>query len=294
MPLILVTGATGQVGRRFTARLLERRRPDTEVRVLVRDEERGAPLGALGARIAVGDLREEKDLRKAMEGVHAVVNIAAAFRGVPDEEAWAVNRDAAVALGRAAVEAGTSRFVQVSTNLVYGASRGRPLTEDDESVPGGPMWGAYPASKAEAERELLTLHRDHGLDLRIGSLAFVYGDGDPHLRNALRWAGNWAGNQRLALVHHADVSQALLRLLRAPGGTAGGSASGRRYNIVDDAPATAVELHRINGAAIPEGMGERTDDDPWFGITSNARLREELGWRPLYPTMWTARDAGAL
>ncbi|MET8009599.1 NAD(P)-dependent oxidoreductase [Streptomyces sp. NPDC005271] len=294
MPLILVTGATGQVGRRFTARLLERRRPDTEVRVLVRDEERGAPLGALGARIAVGDLREEKDLRKAMEGVHAVVNIAAAFRGVPDEEAWAVNRDAAVALGRAAVEAGTSRFVQVSTNLVYGASRGRPLTEDDESVPGGPMWGAYPASKAEAERELLALHRDHGLDLRIGSLAFVYGDGDPHLRNALQWAGNWAGNQRLALVHHADVSQALLRLLRAPGGTAGGSASGRRYNIVDDAPATAVELHRINGAAIPEGMGERTDDDPWFGITSNARLREELGWRPLYPTMWTARDAGAL
>ncbi|MET7762617.1 epimerase [Streptomyces sp. NPDC005393] len=55
-----------------------------------------------------------------------------------------------------------------------------------------------------------------------------------------------------------------------------------------------MELHRINGRAIPEGMGERTDDDPWFGITSNARLREELGWRPLYPTMWTASDAGAL
>ncbi|WP_262700985.1 MULTISPECIES: NAD-dependent epimerase/dehydratase family protein [Streptomyces] len=294
MPLILVTGATGQVGRRFTKRLLERRAAGTEVRVLVRDEERGAPFAARGARLMVGDLREEKDLRRAMEGAHAVVNIAAAFRGVPDEEAWAVNRDAAVALGRAAVEAGTSRFLQVSTNLVYGASRGRPFTEDDESRPGGLLWGAYPASKAEAERELLALHREHGLDLRIGSLAFVYGDGDPHLANILPHAAAWAGNQRLAMVHHADVTQALLRLLRAPGGAAGGSVSGRKYNIVDDAPATTVELYRISGVPLPEGLTERTDADPWFGITSNLRLRDELGWRPLYPSMWTARDAGVL
>ncbi|EFL21774.1 LigA protein [Streptomyces himastatinicus ATCC 53653] len=294
MPLILVTGVTGRVGRRFTKRLLEGARSGTEVRVLVRDEERGAPFAALGAQVAVGDLREEKDLRKAMDGAHAVVNIAAAFRGVPDEEAWAVNRDAAVALGRAAVEAGTSRFVQVSTNLTYGVSRGRPLVEDDESVPGGVLWGAYPASKAEAERELLALHRDHGLDLRIGSLSFVYGDGDPHLAEALRLGGTWAGNQRLAMVHHADVTQALLRLLRAPGGTAGGSVSGRKYNIVDDAPATMVELHQILGAPLPEGLTERTDGDTWWGCTSNRRLREELGWRPLYPTMWTAYDAGAL
>jgi UDP-glucose 4-epimerase len=92
------------------------------------------------------------------------------------------------------------------------------------------------------------------------------------------------------MVHHADVAQGLLRLLRAPRG----SASGRRYNIVDDAPATAVELHQINGEPLPQGMSELADDDPWSAITSNARLREELGWRPLYPSMWTARDAGAL
>ena len=122
MPMILVTGVTGRVGQRFAKRLLAEARPGTEVRVLVRDEERGAPFAALGARVAVGDLREEKDLRKAMDGAHAVVNIAAAFRGVPDEEAWAVNRDAAVALGRAAVEAGTSRFVQVSPPDPFGCA----------------------------------------------------------------------------------------------------------------------------------------------------------------------------
>jgi nucleoside-diphosphate-sugar epimerase len=286
--LTLVTGSTGEVGRRFVPRLLRRTAPGDTVRLLVRDEERGAPFAALGAEIAVGELRDDASVRKALAGADAVVNIAAAFRGVPDEEAWAVNRDGALGLGRAALEARTGRFVQVSTNLAYGAGRGRPLVEDDQPLPGGPMWGAYAASKAEAEQGLLALHHDHGLDVRIGSLAFVYGEGDPHLAQSLQWAAHWAGHQRLAMAHHADVTQGLLRLLYAPG------AAGRKYNIADDAPVTAVELHQLNGAELPAELAERVDPDPWYGLTSTIRIRDELGFRPLYPSVWTARDAGAL
>lgn len=216
-----------------------------------------------------------------------MVNIAAAFRGVPDDEAWSVNRDAALELGRAAVSSGVRRFVQVSTTLVYGTGRGRPLTEDDPSRPGGEMWGAYPASKAEAERGLLALEGD--LDVRIGRLAFVYGEGDPHLSASLRWAAHWAAGQRLQMVHHADVAQGLHRLLYAPG--VGG---GRIYNIADDAPVTALDLHRLNGAEVPGALYERTDPDPWNGVVSTARIRHDLGFRPVYPSVWTARDAGAL
>ncbi|MCM2418234.1 NAD-dependent epimerase/dehydratase family protein [Streptomyces sp. RKAG293] len=286
--LTLVTGATGEVGRRFVPRLLARTAPGDAVRVLVRDEERGAPAAALGAQVAVGELRDPEAVRKALAGVDTVLNIAAAFRGVPDEEAWAVNRDAALELGRGAVEAGAGRFVQVSTNLVYGAGRGRPAVEDDEPLPGSPMWGAYPASKSEAERGLLALHREHGLDVRIGRLAFVYGEGDPHLAQSLRWAGGWAGHRRLTMVHHADVAQGLLRLLRAPG------AAGRVYNIADDAPVSAVELHQLNGVELPAGMAGRPLDDPWEGVVSTARIRDELGFGPRYPSVWTAWDAGAL
>ncbi|WP_046494713.1 NAD-dependent epimerase/dehydratase family protein [Streptomyces odonnellii] len=296
--LTLVTGVTGQVGRRFVPRLLRRAAPGDTVRVLVRDEERGAPFAALGAQVAVGDLRDEKSLPAALNGADAVVNIAAAFRGVPDEEAWSVNRDGALTLGRAARDSGVSRFVQVSTNLVYGAGRGRPLTEDDEPVPGGPLWGAYARSKGEAEAGLLALHSGghdgepgedgRGMTVRIGTLAFVYGDGDPHLAQALQWASSWAGNQRLHMVHHADVAQGLIRLLYAPGTAAG------KYNIADDAPLTAVEAHQINGVPLPAGLGDRTDTDPWYGIVSNLRIRDELGFRPLYPSVWTARDAGVL
>ncbi|MCX4762049.1 NAD(P)H-binding protein [Streptomyces sp. NBC_01275] len=283
--LTLVTGTTGQVGRRFVPRLLAQAGPGERVRVLVRDAARAERFAELGAEVVVGDLRDAEALGKAVAGVDAVVNVAASFRGVPDEEAWAINRDAAVDLGRAALAAGVQRFVQVSTGLVYGVGRGRPLTEDDEIRPGGEMWGAYPESKAAAERELLALE---GVEVRIGRLPFVYGDGDPHLAQSLRWAAHWAAAQRLQMAHHADVAQGLLRLLYAP------AVSGPLYNIADDAPVTAVELHQLNGVEAPADLYARTDPDPWFGIMSTQRIRRDLGFRPHFPTVWAARDAGAL
>lgn len=284
--LTLVTGTTGQVGRRFVPRLLAQARAEEQVRVLVRDAARGERFAELGAEVVVADLRDTESLGKAVAGVDAVVNVAASFRGVPDEEAWAVNRDAAVALGRAALAAGVRRFVQVSTAMVYGVGRGRPLVEEDESRPGGMMWGAYNESKIAAERELLALD---GMDVRVGRLPFVYGEGDPHLANSLMWARNWAPAQRLQTGHHADVAQGLLRLLYAP--SVGALPV---YNIADDAPVTALELHRLNGVEVPADMHTRTDPDPWFGIMSTERIKRELGYRPLYPSVWAARDAGAL
>jgi nucleoside-diphosphate-sugar epimerase len=88
--------------------------------------------------------------------------------------------------------------------------------------------------------------------------------------------------------HHADVAQGLLRLLHAPG------VAGRIYNIADDAPVTAVELYQLNGVEVPEELCTRTDPDPFFGVMSTERIRRELGYRPIYPTVWAARDAGAL
>ncbi|MGD6752120.1 NAD-dependent epimerase/dehydratase family protein [Streptomyces sp. BH105] len=283
--LTLVTGATGQVGRRFVPRLLQGAPQGDRVRVLVRDEARGERFAELGAEVVVGDLRDVDALGKATAGVDSVVNVAAAFRGVPDEEAQAVNRDAAIELGRAAVASGVRRFVQVSTGLAYGAGRGRPLVEDDETRPGGHLWGAYPQSKWEAERALGALD---GLDdLRIGRLPFVYGDGDPHLDNVLEWAPAWPAMQRLHMGHHADVAQGLRRLLYAAG------ASGV-YNIADDAPVTTVDLFQLGGLPVPPEVYEKEAPDPWHSVMSTGRIRHELGYRPIHPTVWTARDAGVL
>ncbi|MFD7293360.1 NAD-dependent epimerase/dehydratase family protein [Streptomyces sp. NPDC059897] len=283
--LTLVTGATGQVGRRFVPRLLRGAPQGDRVRVLVRDAARGERFAELGAEVVVGDLRDVDALGKATAGADSVVNVAAAFRGVPDEEAQAVNRDAAIELGRAAAASGVRRFVQVSTGLVYGAGRGRPLVEDDETRPGGHLWGAYPQSKWEAERALGAME---GLDdLRIGRLPFVYGDGDPHLDDVLAWAPSWPAMQRLHMGHHADVAQGLRRLLYAAG------ASGV-YNIADDAPVTTVDLFQLGDLPVPPEVYEKETPDPWHSVMSTGRIRHELGFRPVHPTVWTARDAGVM
>ncbi|GGU12326.1 NAD-dependent epimerase/dehydratase family protein [Streptomyces violascens] len=283
--LTLVTGATGQVGRRFVPRLLQGAPQGDRVRVLVRDAARGERFADLGAEVIVGDLRDVDVLGRATAGADAVVNVAAAFRGVSDEEARAVNGDAAVELGRAAVASGVRRFVQVSTGLVYGAGRGRPLVEGDETVPGTHLWGAYPESKREAERALAATD---GLDdLRIGRLPFVYGDGDPHLTDVMEWAPKWPAMQRLHMGHHVDVTQGLRRLLYAAG------AHGV-YNIADDTPVTTVDLFVLHGLAVPQEAYDKEVDDPWHSVMSTDRIRHELGYRPLFPSVWTARDAGVL
>jgi|SRR5215218_7806278 nucleoside-diphosphate-sugar epimerase len=277
----LVTGATGRIGSRFVPRLLEHQE---DVRVLVRDPDKAERLAGRGADVIVGDLREEGLLPRALARVNRIVHLAAAFRGVGDEEATAINRDATASIARAALTAGVSRFVYASTNLVYGSGRDRPALEDDEPAPAG----VYPESKAEAERQLQRLHEDEGLGLRILRFAFVYGEGDPHLAESLLWAREWPPHKRLQLVHHADVGQALLRALRTEG------VDGETFNVADDAPVSAYELLRLNGEPVPADASARPLDDPWEGIVDTAKSRDLLGLRPIYPSVYAARDAGAL
>jgi nucleoside-diphosphate-sugar epimerase len=279
---ILVTGATGRVGSRFVPRLLQQARP---VRILVRDPARAESLGRLGAEVAVGDLRDTGTLDEALKGADAVVHLGAAFRGVADEEAVAINHTATVQLAASALRAGVQRFVYASTSLVYGSGRSRPALETDEPAP--PEF-AYPKSKVEAEEALLRLHRDEGLPLRIARLAFVYGEGDPHLAESLMWARDWPLHKRLQMVHHADVGQALVRVVQADG------VDGQIFNVADDAPVTALELFQLNREPVPEEAASRTLDDPWEGIVDTTKIRRELGFRPIHPTVYTAKDAGAL
>jgi nucleoside-diphosphate-sugar epimerase len=277
----LVSGPTGRLGSRFVPRLLTE---GDHVRAVVRDADAAEALRARGVETVVGDLRDPETRRRAVDGIESVVHLAAAFRGVPDDEARAVNHTATVDLAGAAIAAGVDRFVFASTNLVYGPGRGRPARESDDPAP----TGAYPESKVAAEEALRAMHRSDGLGVRVVRLAFVYGEGDPHLVESMRWARTWPAHQRLQVVHHADVGQALIRALRTEG------IDGMTFNAADDAPITAAELHELNGEPLAEDAATRPLDDPWEGIVDTAAARTALGFRPIFPTVYTAKAAGAL
>jgi nucleoside-diphosphate-sugar epimerase len=274
---VLVTGATGRVGSRLVPRLLAH---GLTVRALTRDAERGSALKAAGAEVVAGDITEPAGLAAALDGIDAVAHLATALRGGDMERTGPVDRDGTVALAVAARDAGVRRFVFTSTSLVYGPGRGRPAVEDDLPRPGE---NPYAASKAAAEAALAGIE---GLDLRVLRLAFVYGDGDPHLAEVLRWAVNWPAHKRFQLVHHADVAQGVLRALRTEG------IGGRTYNIADEAPITTLDVYALNDRPAP--AVDAPLEDPWEGLVSIERARTELGYRPIYPTVFAAKDAGAL
>jgi nucleoside-diphosphate-sugar epimerase len=283
---ILVTGATGQVGRRLVPRLLGWREPDEHIRVLVRTQEAADRFDALGAEAVVGELRETEDRKRALDGVSVVVNSAAAFRtpGLTADDMYSVNRDAAVALATESAAAGVERFVQISTNLVYGPGVGRPHREDDELRAEGGY--PYAQTKREAEERIAQVR---ALDVVTLRLAFVYGEGDPHIVDWLPRAAEWAAHQRLPLVHHADVAQAVIRAIRTPG------IAGRVYNVGDDAALTAAELFALTGREFDlEAAAGRSVEDPWLGVPDTRLAHRELGYRPVYPTAWAAWRDGAL
>ncbi|MBM7565611.1 NAD-dependent epimerase/dehydratase family protein [Paenibacillus sacheonensis] len=278
---VFITGATGKVGSRFVPRMLQR---GHRVTLLVRDAAKADQLRQQGAELTEGDLLQPDLYASALRGSDAVIHLAAQFRGVDENTTRSSNVDGTAALARAALQAGVPRFVFASTNNVYGSSnRSRPNREDDALNPAF----AYPRSKAEAETALLTLHRESGLGLRIVRLPFVYGERDPHIAEFLPFLRNWHPAKRFHMAHHADVGQALMLAASTPG------IDGRIYNVGDDAPVSVAELLQLHRSfSAPEALQQ--EFNAWDMVVDTTRIRDELHYRPIYPSFYTARDAGAL
>jgi nucleoside-diphosphate-sugar epimerase len=279
---ILVTGATGKVGSHLVPRLLAHGLP---VRALVRPGPNVQKLRDQGAEIVEGDLLRAGSLELGLRGVETVIHLAAFFRGATPEQAREVNLVGTERLAAAARPAGVKKFIFASTSNVYPPGLGRPAQEGDTPGPEPPS-NAYPASKLEAEAKLMNLDQKEGLGLCILRLGFVYGEGDRHVWEMMPHVAGWNPSRRMHSVHHADVDQAVIRAL-SPGARAGGI-----YNIADDAPITLLELMRLARLSEPPPERFAVPFDPWEGIMDTRRARGELGFRPLYPSCYSALDAG--
>lgn len=282
---IFVTGATGKIGSRFVPYLL---RQGHTVRILVRSAERALALKEQGAEVVLGDLLNNGNLTEAIRGFDAVVHTAAQFRGsISEEVARAVNLDATIELAKATLEASVTRFVFTSTSNVYrDMDVNRPCRENDILIPAKEI---YPKTKIAAEEALLKLHCEQGLDIRIMRLAFVYGDRDPHIEEVLPYMINWNPLKQLSMVHHEDISQALLLATSTPG------VGGRIYNVADDKPITLGELYKLHGG--PEQVPSKDGwlmSNLWELTVDTESIKKDLNFHPKYPSIYTAKDMGAL
>lgn len=276
---ILITGATGKVGSRLTAHLLQ---AGEEIRVLVRDENRAENLKKLGAEILVGDLSNLTDIEKAVKNIDVVIHTAAAFRGVSDDVQQAVNFDATVTLAKAAIAANVKRFIFASTTNVYlENTRNRPATENDQPT-GTAM---YPASKIAAENALSDLTKNTEMELIITRFGLVYGDKDPHLTELAPYFANRHPEKLNSLLHHKDLDLIIEKILHTE------NLPHQLYNLVDDQFTTVSELLQL------ENIAQKDFDEnfnKYESASSNERLKVDLNYEFQFPNIKIAQEKGAL
>lgn len=291
---VLVTGATGFVGRALVAELAAR---GDLVRAAVRTREQTVPGAA--EHVAVGELSAATDWSAAVDGCDAIVHLAARAHvlkeaGDPLPLFRAVNRDAAIGLGRAAAAAGARRLVFVSSIGVHGlTSPAAGFRAESPLAPATP----YAVAKAEAEAGLREIG---GIELTIVRPPLVYGRGAPGnfarliklVNSGLPLPFGRADNRR-SLIALANLVDLLALCLDHPG------AAGQAFVVADAEVTSTADLVRAIGrhlgrrplllpvpvapmAAAARLLGRGALADGLFGslVVDAAAARERLGWTP--------------
>jgi len=291
---ILVTGATGVVGRRAVPLLLA---AGHQVTAAGRSEEHLGALQRKGAATVVLDLFSREAIRRAVAGHDAIVNLAThiPFRKNPAlallPGAWKENdrikKITSSLLVAAAQTNGVKRFVQESFAPIYPDSGDQWITED---VTPHVLRYNQTVLDAEAAAQRFSDGERAGVVLRFG---FFYGPFDNFTRLLVNMvAHGWLplfGRPEgfVSFVNHADAATAVAAALNAPGGI---------YNVIDDEPLT----RRALGDAVSRMLHVPPPKmpPPWMARLagnmgdamarslriSNRKFRATSNWAPMYPS----------
>ena len=277
--MILVTGASGFIGRHLVSALLA---GGQEVRALARSDG-AAKRVPQSAEVAHGDVADVESLRRAAAGARVVYHLAGGYRG-SDEELRAAHVTGTANLLEA-LEPGT-RVVYVSSTSVYGWDQAWPA---DHATPTAPA-SAYGQAKLAAERLVLGWTAGEAV---VARPTITYGPGDDkgmlaRAYNLMRRGARWFpgdGANRIHLLHVDDLVRGMVLL----------GEKGDGVYVLGGPDATPVR--RIL-ELLAEGAGT---ERPSFGLPpalfrplarhavdvltrdraySSARAAEELGWQP--------------
>jgi dTDP-glucose 4,6-dehydratase len=280
---LLVTGAAGFIGSTYVH--------------LVKDEHHVVVLDKLtyagrrenlpdGVELVVGAIEDRDLVLQLTDGVDAIVNFAAEShvdRSIADQNAFARTHVIGTGVLLDAVrERGVPRFLQVSTDEVYGSIEDGSFTETSPLAPSSP----YSATKAGGDLLVSAYAHTHGIEAVIcrGSNNYgprqypekliplcvlnalhddplpVYGDG--------RQVRNW--------LYVEDFCRGIHAVLQ-------GGRPGEAYNVGGPDECENIEVVRqilgLTGGdeSLIEYVKDRPGHDRRYSLASD-KIREELGW----------------
>jgi dihydroflavonol-4-reductase len=173
----LVTGASGFVGSAVARTLAAR---GHALRLLVRPSSDRRNLAGLEAEVVTGDLTDPGSLARAVAGCQYVFHVAADYRiWVPDPEAMLrANVDGALAMVRAAAQAGAERIIHCSSVAALGQIGDGTLADEKTPTNEADFVGIYKRSKFLAERAVLDLAQRESLPVIVVNPAAPVGPRD--------------------------------------------------------------------------------------------------------------------
>jgi dTDP-glucose 4,6-dehydratase len=166
---LLVTGAAGFIGSAYVRAVLEERGDEVVVLDKLTYAGRRENLADVEDRIEFveGGIEDRELVGQLLPGCDAVVNLAAEShvdRSIADQDAFARTHVIGTSvLLDAAREHGIERYVQVSTDEVYGSIASGSFTEESPLNPSSP----YSATKAAGDLLVSAHVHTHGLDASV-------------------------------------------------------------------------------------------------------------------------------
>jgi UDP-glucose 4-epimerase len=292
--IVLVTGGAGYIGSQLIRDLTQNspQTGDITIRILDNMQREGyralMDLPEAGRyQLLEGDILDPVTVRRALEGVAAVVHMAAVVK-TPfsfDHPAWTeqVNHWGTARLVEHCLEAGVTRFLYASSASVYGP--GGPFAETSVCRPVGP----YAQSKWQAEQVVLAASA-RGLRPTILRLATVFGYAPMMRFDAVanrfaylagvgrRLTVYGRGDQTRPLIHVRDASAALCFCLAHETETVGAL-----FNVVGE-NASVLDLVQAVRGVNPEARVHYTEQDvlTHFSFSAEGSKLISSGWEPRY------------
>jgi dTDP-glucose 4,6-dehydratase len=294
---LLVTGGCGFIGSNFI-RLVLQERPDWSVINLDSLAYAGNPqnLSDISSNnrylFEKGDICDERLVRSLARKIDVVINFAAEShvdRSIEDGRCFVrTNVQGTQSLLEAARAVGIKRFVQVSTDEVYGSlPLDRPDLRFDEQSPIAPS-SPYAASKAAADHLVSAYQHTYGLNTVITRCSNNFGPYQYPEKVIPLFITNLTDGLSVPLygdglnvrdwIHVLDHCAALIAAIER-------GVSGEIYNIGADNERSNLELTRalLDHFEVPDSFIRKVPDrlghDLRYAIDSS-KARRELGWQP--------------